>query len=142
MQRARTFCRIVIPVVAVVTTSVCQQFFEADPDSPLDPLAMGGHLVSKLIKMENASSTAVHLFSEEQTFPCCQVEPGGSRDALFRFFITAGDAPDEKETAKFRAGRNGAIIFTRECVTTQAKVVSSVPLRVVFTEDALSCPGW
>ena len=90
--------------------------------------------VNQVVRLVNNDDTPVHLFTDvnHETFPCCQLAAGGSRE------ITFSHEKEAHGSTSFSAGRNGTILTTVACTLySQAAVVD-----VVFANGQLTCFGW
>ena len=135
MHGDRIYRGLAIPFIALASmASVC--------GTGTGPTSIhAGQNVSKQVRLVNTESEAVHLFKENESFPCCQVEAGGAREVTVTWFDRINDDTDNTFTHEFRAGRNGAIVSTRACTVTAVGGQATV-LRVVFEGGALACSGW
>lgn len=85
------------------------------------------------VDLVNGDQAPVHLFVGGETFPCCQVQAGGSRRASNLDVV-------EGRSVEFRAGRNGEILATASCRVVRSLSIETTP-TVTWTGQGLVCGG-
>ena len=101
--------------------------FWGNDNDPIDPEDPGREIT---ITIRNSDAQPVHLFVKTESFPCCQVLQGSSRQ--FTETLTVGSR------FEVRAGRNGTLLNSTNCSITQANF-DSRSKTVTFLGNGWSC---
>lgn len=85
------------------------------------------------ITLRNSDALPVHLFAPGETFPCCQIAPGGTRPLT----LNLGNGDD----VTFAAGRNEQLIASGRCVLGSTGFLARAA-EVSFQGSTVRCVGW